>query len=371
MRKSEDKSKTGIEKYDKDDSGHASRDDVVPNGICDNDSVRDSSVCDSGSCGLNEEVALDELEIDKESDEEKNSERITLDDLKFIEYFERKIRKTIKDYKLFTPREKISVAVSGGKDSTACLYVLKKLGYDVQGITIDAHIGNYTRENLENIKSVCKKYDIPLNIVSFRSEFGMSLCYMKSVLNSKGHDYASCMLCGIMKRYLLNKYSRNLGFDVLATGHNMDDEAEAFMMNVFRNDVSRALRQGPISGVSKSDKFVRRVKPLYNILEAEVVRYSKLLKFPVNYGICPCSVGAYRRNFVNILTEFEKKHPSVKYNVLRFHESLKEKALKANEKPADMTFCKNCGEPSSKDQCQTCKILSEIADVKEEENTDI
>lgn len=320
--------------------------------------------CKADSCELNEEILAHDI---AENLQEKK--KALLDDLKFMDYFEKKIRKTIRDYKLFTPRDKISVAVSGGKDSTVCLYVLKKLGYNVSGITIDAHIGNYTKDNLDNIKSVCKKYDIPLNVVSFRTEFGMSLCYMKSVLQSKGHNYASCMLCGIMKRYLLNKHSRLLGFDILATGHNMDDEAEAFMMNVFRNDVSRALRQGPVSGVLKSDKFVKRVKPLYNILESEVVRYSKLMGFPVNYGICPCSVDAYRRNFVKILDEFEKKHPSVKYNIIRFHESIREKALSSVDSGKgfeDIGFCKECGEPTSKDLCQTCMILSELSGMEKE-----
>jgi len=168
----------------------------------------------------------------------------------------------------------------------------------------------------------------------------------------------------------LNKYSREFGFDCLATGHNVDDEAEAFMMNVFRNDVSRALRQGPIAGISKSSKFTKRVKPLYNILENEVVRFSKIQKFPVNYGICPCSVDAYRRNFVNILSEFEKKHPSVKYNILRFHESLKDKAIDSLAKIEDIGVCSNCGEPTSKEICQTCKILKELSDIPKEENID-
>ncbi|MFC1698103.1 ATP-binding protein, partial [Nanoarchaeota archaeon] len=143
----------------------------------------------------------------------------------------------------------MAIAVSGGKDSTVCLFILNKLGYNIEAITIDAAIGNYTKQNLDNIKQVCKKYKINLNIISFREEFGMSLCYMRSALKEKGHDYSSCMLCGILKRYLLNKYSKKFKFDYLATGHNLDDEAQAFMMNVFRNDFKLAKRQGPITGI--------------------------------------------------------------------------------------------------------------------------
>ena len=283
--------------------------------------------------------------------EDKNVEVMAhLNDTRFIEYFERKVRKNIRQYKLFTKEDKIGVAVSGGKDSTACLYVLKKLGYDVEAITIDAHIGCYTEENLKNIKEVCKKYKVKLHVVPFRKEFGSSLCHIQDILKEKGQECSSCMICGVLKRYLLNKYAKKLKFDYLATGHNLDDEAQAFIMNVFRNDAKLARRQGPRSKASKG--FVCRVKPLYWISESEVVRYTKILKFPVNYGICPCSVDAYRREYLNMLDKFEKKNPSLKYNILRFHESL----TNSPARDGQVNVCK-CGEPCSQNICKACEIL--------------
>ncbi len=273
----------------------------------------------------------------------------------FRKYLEKKVRETIRKYSLFTKKDKIGVAVSGGKDSTVCLYLLNKLGYNVEGITIDASIGNYTKKNLENLKKVCKEYDIKLHVISFREEFGMSLCYIRDILKEKGHEFSSCMLCGILKRYLLNKYSRELKFDCLATGHNLDDEAQAFLMNVLRNDFKLAQRQGPIPGIAKSSKFTKRVKPLYLLKEEEIERFSKLLKFPVNYGICPCSVDAYRRQYINFLNEFEKKHPSVKYNIIRFHETMKDNLKKP--KNLKIGTCESCGEPSSKKLCKACTIF--------------
>ncbi|MFH1211944.1 MAG: TIGR00269 family protein [Candidatus Woesearchaeota archaeon] len=281
-----------------------------------------------------------------------------LPNTKFKSYVEKKVRNTIRKYSLFSRDDKIGVAVSGGKDSTACLYILKKLGYDIEAITIDASIGNYTKQNLENLKKVCDKYKVKLHVVSFRDEFGMSLCYIRSVLKSKGIDYSSCMLCGILKRYLLNKHARKLKFDCLATGHNLDDEAQAFLMNVFRNDFKLAKRQGPVTGSSKSSKFVKRVKPLYEVREDEAGRYSKIMKFPVNYGICPCSASAYRREYLNLLDEFEKKHPCVKYNLVRFHETMKASLKK--EKSQKVGLCSICGEPASNDVCKACNIFREL-----------
>lgn len=281
-----------------------------------------------------------------------------LSNSKFKRYIEKKVKNTIRKYNLCLKKDKIAVAVSGGKDSITCLYILKKLGYDIKGITIDALIGDYTKKNLENLKKFCKDNNIKLNIVSFRDEFGTSLCYIHSVVRSKGYKYSSCMICGILKRYLLNMYARKWKFDCLATGHNLDDEAQSFIMNVFRNDVILAKRQGPISGTSKSSKFVKRIKPLYRISEEEVVRYSKLMKFPVNYGICPCSSKAYRREYIKILNNFEKKHPDVKYNISKFHERLIMPLKKIKKgKLKEVGSCEICGEASSKDICKVCQIL--------------
>lgn len=275
---------------------------------------------------------------------------------KLTGYLEKKVRKTIRQYKLFDQKSRVLVAVSGGKDSTVCVYLLKKLGYDVEAITIDASIGNYTEVNLKNIKKVCKKYDIKLHVVSFRKEFGKSLCYMRDVLRSKGHKYSSCMLCGILKRYLLNKYARMLKADVLATGHNLDDEAQAFLMNVFKNDFFLAKKQGPKSA-QVSKKFIPRVKPLYLITEEEALKFSKLMKFPVKCGICPCSVGAHRRKHKNILDELEKKNPGVKYSVIRFQEEMKA-GLKKTKK-AKVNLCE-CGEPTKGEICRVCQIFKEL-----------
>jgi uncharacterized protein (TIGR00269 family) len=290
--------------------------------------------------------------------------KIKLTDSKFMRNVEKKVLDTIKKYKMFDRKDKIGVAVSGGKDSTVCLYILKKLGLDVEAITVDAVIGNYTKENVQNLKKVCKKYGIKLHTISFRDEFGMGLCYIQSLLKGKGQNHSSCKICGILRRYLLNKYSKKLKFDCLATGHNLDDESQAILMNLLRNDLKLALRIGPVSGILQTADFVKRVKPMYFVPEEDVIRYSKIMKFPVNYGICPCSVGAYRRKHKNFLDEFEKKHPSVKFNIVHMHERLMGLINPKKLDIGEVNRCKTCGEPAAKDECSTCRIFKELKILK-------
>jgi len=279
----------------------------------------------------------------------------------FKKYFEEKVKKTIKKFNLFSHKDKIAVAVSGGKDSTVLLYVLKKLEYNVTGLTVNAFIGNYTKKNVENLREVCKKYDIPLKEISFKDEFGYSLCYIRSILNQgkKEQKVSSCFLCGVLRRYLINKYAREMKFDAVATGHTLDDEAQAFLMNIFRNDVMLARRQGPITGLGGNSAFVKRVKPLYLCTENETTAYSKLMNFPVNYERCPCSVDAYRRNFRSFLEEFEKKHPSAKYNIVNFFLETIHKQ-KDKYKSDVIGTCELCREPSARNMCKKCEIIGEL-----------
>jgi len=279
----------------------------------------------------------------------------------FMNYFEKKVIRTILKFNLFTKKDRIAVAVSGGKDSTVCLYVLKKIGYSVEAITVDAVIGNYTKQNLENLRLVCKKYNVKLHEISFREEFGMSLCYIKSVAQTKGLNYSSCLICGVLRRYLLNKYAKKLGFDCIATGHNLDDEAQAFVMNIFRNDLILARRQGPMTGTGGNKSFVKRVKPLYLCTEKETTDYSKMMKFPVNYKKCPCSVDAYRREYRVMLNNFEKNHPPIKHNIVSFFlRTIYKMKEKDNSEEAKINACQYCGEPCSKQVCKRCEILTTL-----------
>lgn len=276
----------------------------------------------------------------------------------FIEYFEKKVRKTIRKFNLFTPKSKILVAASGGKDSNVLLYVLKKLGYDIVAVNIDASIGDYTKLNIENLKQICDVNKIPLNIISYKDKTGLTLEGIKTTLEKKDFDIPYCRICGILKRYFLNRFAKENNFDVVCTGHNMDDEAQAFIMNVFRNDINLAKRQGPTSGVGFNDKFVKRVKPLYLIKEEEIIEYSKLMKIPSYYGICPNSENAYRRTFLNFLNEFEKDNPNVKNNIVNFF--LNNIKPEQTNKKVSINSCKICGEATAGEICKACEILEKL-----------
>ena len=146
----------------------------------------------------------------------------------FIKYFERKAVKTINKYKLIEKEDNVIVAVSGGKDSLSLLHLLDKYSkkrnnnFLVAALLIDEGIKNYRDISIEDAKRFCKERKIKLHIASYKDETGKTLDDIKR----KFKDTIACSMCGVMRRYLLNKSSRELKADKLATGHNLDDEAQ-------------------------------------------------------------------------------------------------------------------------------------------------
>ena len=275
--------------------------------------------------------------------------------------FERKILDTIKKHNLISRKDKVLVAASGGKDSSTILYVLKKFGYKVEAITINVAIGNYTKKNLQNLRKLCKEFKIKLHEISFRERFGSGLCHLHSLLKSKGFDYNYCTTCGVLRRYLVNKFCRKHKADKVVTGHNLDDEAQSVIMNFFRNTLDLSARLGPITGIIKDKKFVPRVKPLYFCSEKEVISYAKFMRFDVEFAPCPCRTDAFRNKVRIFLDNLEKKNPKIKENIVKGFLAMLPSLKKRYFTKEKINYCKTCGEPAKKEICNVCSILSRIS----------
>jgi uncharacterized protein (TIGR00269 family) len=283
-----------------------------------------------------------------------------MNDTKFINYFENKVKETIDKFNLISKNDRLLVACSGGKDSTSLLHLLKKFGYKVEAIFIDLHLGDYSKRNQKNVRMFCKENKIKLHEFSFRNEFGCSVCYMKSVLKSKNIIMRSCKICAILRRWLLNRKARELKANKLVTGHNLDDEVETILMNFFSGNMNLLARMGPITGVIKNEKFVPRIKPLYFCTNEETAKYSKSMSFPVVYEKCPCSTDAYRGHFRRFISEVEKNHPGTKDKMVKDFLKLLPKLKQNSKKNKNICYCENCEEPSSKNLCNACQLMKEL-----------
>jgi len=270
----------------------------------------------------------------------------------FIKFVEKKFLHTVKKHKFFTKKDKIGVGVSGGKDSLTTVHLINKfLDNKITAIAIDEGIRGYRSKTLEAARKFCKEEKIPLKIYSFKDEFGRKLDnIVKKSINP-------CSVCGVLRRFLLNKKARELRCTKLATGHNLDDEVQSVLMNIFTNNIQRLYRLGAeTEGGGKL--FIPRVKPMRYLLEREVALYFLLKGFRTSPKECPYAKHSLRWIVMNNLYKLENKHRGTKHNILlSFDERIKpilEKKFKAKK---ILKNCEKCGEYTSSSICKTCEMV--------------
>ncbi len=281
---------------------------------------------------------------------------------------ERKIKRSMRKYKMVGRDDVIAVALSGGKDSMVALHVLNSLfgnrpDVSIMAISIDEGIRGYRKKTIKAAKSLCKKLGVPHTIVSFDESFGWTLDQIVKVRKDK----FPCSFCSVLKRALLNRTAQALGATKVVTGHNLDDEAQSVLMNVLRGDVDRLVRLVPMS---VRPGLVPRIKPLRNVPEAEIALYARTENLPVDFTECLYKGLSLRGEVECILTDFEDKHPGTMYAIMGgFYKMLD--LLKKGWTQVDLQQCSVCGEPTFAKTCQACKLLRELKNKKEKRERSI
>lgn len=264
-----------------------------------------------------------------------------------------RVRSVINEYDLFGDGKKIAIALSGGKDSVLTLHLLNefkdKYNIELVAISIDEGIEGYRREGLQIARENTDKLGMDLVEKSFEDEFGSRLDQIS------GRYKSACIPCGVFRRYLINRTAYELGADKVATGHNLDDEIQSFLMSFARADFRRFSKFGP-----KLEQIhpllIPRIKPLWKIPEKDVGTWAVLNEIPVHFAECPYAHLSLRGKIKNYLNQLEEDHPGSKIAIMKSFQ----KTFKNRETQIELVGCQRCGEPSSLDLCKTCEMLEEI-----------
>ncbi len=281
----------------------------------------------------------------------------------FLRFFEKRVRKTCRANKLIEPGEKILVAYSGGKDSAVTLYLVNKIfgkRNPIQALLIDEGIEGYRDKALDIAEKNCKAWGIPFKRVSFKKEAGFTMVDVMKKTGAKKRLGSTCAFCGVIRRRIMNQFAKKLGAEKLATGHNLDDEAQSALMNLCDADLSRFLRLGPVSGNANIKGLVPRIKPLWESPEIEIIAFAEFNG--IDYyreQCCPFKWQAKRNDFRGIVNHLESSYPGTMYSVLSFFRQAKSKIGKRGVK-TELGSCSKCGEPCNGKVCNACKQIELI-----------
>ena len=201
----------------------------------------------------------------------------------------------------------VMVAVSGGKDSLALLWLLKErikrvpIDYRITAVHVDPGFGANSADQM----------------MSFFLAHGFEFRVIESDIGPKAHGPQNrenpCFLCSRLRRKLLFQTAEEVGCNRMAFGHHKDDLIETFFLNVFYGaSISTMV---PVQGFFGGKLTV--IRPFYLVDEELIRRYAQLMDWPEISLDCPTAGSSKREEIKNMLKHFYRSNRKIKGNI--FH----------------------------------------------------
>ena len=265
----------------------------------------------------------------------------------------KKTAKTISKYSMIQNNDLVAVAVSGGKDSLALLKVIHEMtsthNFRIKAITIDEGIPGYRNEALEIVEKFCAELDVKHKVYSYKDLFELTL---DEALESRGDKrMSSCSICGTLRRRAMDFAAKDIGADVIATGHNLDDTLQTFVINMLSGDTNRIGWMYP----DTSTNSLRKIKPFCEIYESEIVFYAFTNDIPFQSEPCPHMSEGIRTEIREFLNSLESRHSGIKNNL--YQSVLRVSQIVKNSNYKEKTACEKCGNECTGKICSVCNMV--------------
>jgi tRNA(Ile)-lysidine synthase len=177
-----------------------------------------------------------------------------------------KVKQTIQKFKMLKCRDRVIIAVSGGPDSCALVYLLNLLKRDWKLDLHLAHLNHMIRQeeavaDSEFVKNLAKKLKLALT------------CQSIDVKKYAKQERLSLEEAARKLRYnfLLEVAKKNCAFKI-ALGHNQNDQVETVLMRFIRGSGISGLRGIPAIREWKGCLIIR---PLIELKRKEIIHFLK------------------------------------------------------------------------------------------------
>lgn len=266
-------------------------------------------------------------------------------------HYEKRVENLVRKYNLIRRGDKVLVAVSGGKDSLSCALVLSKLkdkiGFDMEILTMDVNTSCVKEDIKDIVENFSRKIGVKFNFISFKEYFNFDK-KLEDWMMEKKVKRPVCSFCGLLKRYVMNKFARENGFTKIATGHCANDILRFFFKNLKSGNLDLISKLKPII-YSEHSKQVTKIRPLFECLEEENFYYAKLNGVEV---VKSCSFYLTKDRTYKLVEDFLNLY---KKDFIRFVRFLEKVEIRGDEKK--LFECKICGEPTNREICSVCKLV--------------
>lgn len=164
-----------------------------------------------------------------------------------------RIRSYIREHRLLQEGDKVLVALSGGADSVALLYLLRACGYACEACHCNFHLrGEESLRDEQFVRELCAKWDTPLYVTDFAT---------KEYANKHG---ISIEMAARDLRYAWFEQLRTAhGYAAIAVAHHQNDQAETLLLNLQRGTGIRGL-----CGMRPRNGYI--IRPLLCVSRAEI-----------------------------------------------------------------------------------------------------
>ena len=277
----------------------------------------------------------------------------------FVHHCDEQVRRAIHSHRMLEPGSAVLVAVSGGKDSLALWEILVRLGYEADGLYLGLGIGDYsdesgvyTREFADAARASADRGRPRRRRTGYTIPQAAAAHPPRAVRRA-----AACRSATSSTRRAIER-----GYDVVATGHNLDDEAAVLLGNVLRWDAGYLGRQHPV--LPAAPGFVRKVKPLVRLGERETAAYCVLQGIDYQVEECPMAAGNRHLGYKEVLNALEDRSPGIKAAFLfgfleRGHARFADEAEQRARRAAASAPCAARRRPAT--VCAFCRLRSRSA----------
>lgn len=216
----------------------------------------------------------------------------------YNKWFLATVKQTIIRYGMIAAGDKLAIGVSGGKDSSALLYILSLVqdhapfSFSLQAVFVD--LG--WPMDISPMESLCRRLHIPLHVEPTS---------IARIVFDVRREKNPCSLCAKMRRGALHHAAQQLGCNKVALGHHLDDAMGTFFLNLLYSGRLETFK--PITYLDRRD--LTMIRPLICLPEKTLAALCRREELPLTANPCPVAGQTKRRDMGEIVDFLLCRYP--------------------------------------------------------------